>query len=285
MDTKIPYARKNYETVGGCDKIKSGCKNCYAIPLIHRMNCCQKKRGRYAGLVKDGEWTGKIKLFYDRLEQPLHRTIPTTYFVNSRSDLWHKDVPFEFIDRMFAVMEQCPQHKFLLFTKRWEIAHTYLVGEERGMDEERNPNIHLYFSASTQAEVDEAVPILLEIPVAVRGLSLEPLLGPIVMGFPTAGSEVTYELLSSFYGPAGFDKTGGQETRLLPRLHSIIVGCESGPNRRLCKLEEIKSVADQCKAAGVQCYVKQIPIDSKCIPLDENTGAIWPAWATREMPK
>lgn len=55
MTTKIPYANKNWETVGGCDKIKSGCQNCYAVGLINRMNCCQKKQGRYKGLVKNGK--------------------------------------------------------------------------------------------------------------------------------------------------------------------------------------------------------------------------------------
>lgn len=264
METNIPYAEHNYETVGGCDKIKSGCQNCYAIPLIHRMNCCQKKKGRYKGLVKDGNWTGKIKLFEDRVEQPLHRHIPTTYFVNSRSDTFRKGVPFEFLDKMFAVMEQCPQHTFLLFTKRWEIAHSYSVGEEGGMDEERNPNIHLYFSASSQAEVDEAVPILLKIPVAVRGLSLEPLLEPI---------DLSWMFL------------------LDPILDSIIVGCESGKDRRPCKLEWIEGIVNQCHAAGVACYVKQIDTTDLVPPGVLNNKVStnpeeWPkCLRVQEMPK
>ncbi len=280
--TKIPYAEHNWETVGGCEKIRSGCKNCYAVNLVNRFTHNPIFQDRYDGLVKDGNWTGKIKLFDDRMEQPLRRYIPTTYFVNSRSDLWHKDVPFKFIGKMFAVMAMCPQHKFLLFTKRWEryaeFCDRLYLSEEGGefmaeaieeiggdpdaIDSAIAPpmdNVHLYFSASTQAEVDEAVPILLEIPVAVHGLSYEPALGPLD--------------ISEF------------ESEYRNQIDSIIVGCESGPKRRPCKLEWIESIARQCKSAGVPCYVKQIPIDGKCVTLNEKTESIWPAWAVREMPK
>lgn len=278
--TRIPYSQRNYETVGGCDKIKSGCKNCYAIPLIHRMNCCQKKQGRYKGLVKDGDWTGKVELFEDRVEQPLHRGIPTTYFVNSRSDTFHKDVPWAFIDKIHTVMALCPQHKFLLFTKRWERARNYYTDETYGgnmraavvetnamhistakhkeafpwLDENCGasliwplPNVHLYFSAGTQPEVDEAVSILLEIPVAVRGLSLEPFLEALHISSVPMGIVTKDELT---YTPV--------VARLQDHIDSIIVGCESGTKRRPCKIEWVDSIVDQCKEAGVPCYVKQI---------------------------
>ena len=173
-NSKIPYTDLNWETVGGCDKIKRGCLNCYAIGLIRRFSCNPIHRGRYEGLVKDGNWTGKIELFEDRLEQPLHRTIPTTYFVNSRSDTFHKDVPIGFLTHMFDVIKDCPQHTFLLFTKRYNRVLPMMWGPHgKGWryfaPGTCHPNVHLYFSASTQAEVDEAVPILLQIPVEVRG--------------------------------------------------------------------------------------------------------------------
>ncbi len=261
--SKIPYCERNWETTGGCDKIKSGCQNCYAIKLIHRFSCNPVHKGRYKGLIKDGNWTGKIKLFEDRLEQPLHRWTPTTYFVNSRSDLFHKDVPWEFIDKIHAVMALCPQHTFLLFTKRWERALKYYTDETYGGDmraavietnakhlstashREAFPwldencgarliwpqaNVHLYFSASTQAEVDEAWRYLNPIPAAVKGWSLEPLLENIIV-------------------PPGAD--------------GVIIGAESGPNRRPCKLEWIESLVSQCQNAGTSVYVKQIEIDGK----------------------
>lgn len=67
--SKISWTGYNWELTGGCDKIATGCQSCYAIPLIHRFACNPIYKGRYEGLVKDGNWTGKIKLFNDRLEQ------------------------------------------------------------------------------------------------------------------------------------------------------------------------------------------------------------------------
>ncbi|KKN77649.1 hypothetical protein LCGC14_0357740 [marine sediment metagenome] len=276
MPTKIPYAQRNWETVGGCEKIKSGCKNCYAVNLIHRFSCNPVHKGRYEGLVKNGNWTGKIKLFDDRLEQPLRRHIPTTYFVNSRSDLFHKDVPFEFVKKMWDVTAKTPRHTYLFFTKRWRRAlefSQWMAGHDDISIAEWPRNVHLYFSASTQAEVDEAVPILLQIPVAMGGLSYEPALGPLDIS--------EFEEEEWRCDGCGYAE---RHSEYRNQLGHIIVGCESGSNRRLCSVEDIKSVADQCKDAGVPCYVKQIPIDGKCVPLKEDNRAIWPAWVVQEMP-
>ena len=311
MPTKIPYVKNPDGSPGevwnpiiGCTRIKSGCHNCWAERL-HDM--------RYkAWFAKLTDWTtcpkqdwkpfSRVQFLPNRLQQPLHWRKPRTIFVCSMSDIFHKDVPFEFIDKMFAVMAMCPQHKFLLFTKRWErAAEYYRLKPDKAMHSDTRtritleamkhrqkhgddrdlylpwplPNIHLYFSASTQPEVDEAVPILLNIPVAVRGLSLEPLLGPVDF------SKFSVTTQGDWWGGGSVMTEGGA----LGHIGSIIVGCESGPNRRLCDIEDIKGVAEQCKAAGVPCYVKQIPIAGKCVTLNENTGAIWPAWAVREMPK
>ncbi|MEE9365863.1 MAG: DUF5131 family protein [Dehalococcoidales bacterium] len=285
MRTTIPYAQQNYETVGGCDKIKSGCENCYAIPLIHRMNCCQKKQGRYKGLVKNGNWTGKIKLFEDRIEQPLRRRLPTTYFVNSRSDTFHKDVPFEFIDRIIETIMKCPQHTFLFFTKRWarcwqyfQDVHETEVVARRVPNPFPLPNVQMFFSASTQEEVDEAAPILLQLPVAKRGFSLEPLLEDVDIA--NAYTTEMYHRLA----------TGDWEYEL-PGLDSIIVGGESGPKRRPCKLEWIESIVAQCEEAGVPVYVKQIDTTDLRPPGVLNNKVStkpeeWPpSLRVREMPK
>ena len=314
VKTNIPYANHNWETVGGCDKIKSGCKHCYAVGLIHRMNCCQQKKGRYKGLVKNGKWTGKITLFEDRVEQPLHRTIPTTYFVNSRSDLFHKDVPYKFIAKILAVATMCPQHTFLLFTKRWkrclefyrdlyelEAGVEYLAeaveelgGDIDALDSALSPpmeNVHLYFSASTQAEVDEAVPILLEIPVAVRGLSLEPLLEsvriPRTICSQCGQGSIERQTMGCKYGSGGNCRCGAYLSYKDVKLDSIILGCESGKDHRRCKIEWIHDLVYQCsdRQFKIRPYVKQIPIDGKCVPLNDDNRSIWPEWAVQEMPK
>ncbi len=267
MPTKIPYAQKNWETVGGCDKIKSGCKNCYAVNLIHRFSCNPIHKGRYEGLVYQPNWTGKIKLFNDRLEQPLHRTIPTTYFVNSRSDTFHKDVPFEFIDKIMDVVRQRPDHTFMFFTKRWDRALAYYRSAKQDIQYAMRDYVHLYFSASTQAEVNEAVPILLQIPVAVRGMSLEPLLGPIYIS-EFEEEEWRCDNCGEYYShfqDASCNHCGYAErhSEYRNQIDSIIVGCESGPNRRPCKTEWIESIVNQRQEAEVPVYVKQMEIDGK----------------------
>ncbi len=273
--TKIPYAEHNWETVGGCEKIKSGCKNCYAVNLIHRFSSNPIHQDRYDGLVKDGKWTGKIKLFDDRMEQPLRRHIPTTYFVYSRSDTLHKDVPATFINKMWSVMDNCPQHTFLVFTKRFKRARSLAWWPK---------NVRLYFSASTQKEVDEAVPILLQIPVAVRGLSLEPLISNIDLRKHLTTQYVGVESGHEYTKQSHAATAANAKERSRP-FSSVIIGCESGPNRRPCKLQWVEDIVRHCEMAEIAPTVKQIPIDGQCVPLNDDNRAIWPAWARREMPK
>ncbi len=233
MATKIPYVKNPdgspgevWNPVVGCTKIKSGCKNCWAERLHDR---------RYkAWFAKLTDWTtcpgqywkpfSEVQLLSDRLNQPLHWRKPRTIFVCSVSDIFHKDVPFEYIDKVFTTMDASPRHRYMLFTKRWARAAAYFRNKEI------DPNIHLYFSASYPTEVAEAVDHLLPIPVARRGLSLEPLLGYVIVPH-------------------------------IQDFDSVIVGCESlghGKPGRPCKLEWIESIVAQCQEAGVPVYVKQI---------------------------
>ena len=157
-------------------------------------------------------------------------------------------------------------------------------------------NAHLYFSASTQAEVDEAVPILLQIAVAVRGLSLEPLLEPIealqyldlrqkcvgTKGCGYTGASVEFDNPKKA-GAFRCPQCGKDHSYLITdSLDHIIVGCESGPKARPCKLEWVRSIIGQCREAGVPCYVKQIPVNGKASTNPED----WPEDVRiREMPK
>ena len=269
--TQIPYSDRTWETIGGCTKIGAGCKNCWAIRLINRFAHNPVHKGRYVGLVEDGDWTSEVKLFHDRLDEPLKRAMPTRYFVNPRSDTFHKKVPDESIDKMLSNMILCKDHTFQLFTKRYKRAADYFCGiADLQVESERDmiiwdawravygkivnerywppPNIHLFFSVSTQQELDRALPLVLDAPVAFRGFSFEPLLEPL-----------------DFYGAPGTVMHDYWQGQLLDSndgvgsyIHAIIIGCESGSKRRPCKLEWIRSIVQQCKAAGVACYVKQI---------------------------
>ena len=347
-DTKISYANKVCNVCVGCSPIKSGCKHCWAEKL-HNQRHKAWLEGRWPDAPKQYHKPfSEIQLLPVRLKEPLHWRKPQTIFVNSMSDTFHKDVPFEFIAKMFYMMGLCHWHTFMLFTKRWERAHEFVVkwhdeqnkgyffnpnfgpyvkyGAEFGENEEilephltwlQNmqlhydpdwspnpqclgdagyclpwplPNVHLYISASTQAEVDEAV----QIPIAVRGWSLEPLLGAIQLNLMD-DSETDMECLNcghigftdapiAMCGACGYGEYKDVEV-YRGGLNGIIVGCESGPKRRPCKIEWIENIVYQCQEAGVPVYVKQIPIDGKCVTLNEDNRAIWPAWAVQEMPK
>jgi protein gp37 len=283
MATGIPYCDEVWNICIGCTKIKSGCQHCWAERLHNQRHTAWWDH-RWPDAPKQYHKPfSEIQLLTDRLEQPLHWRKPRTIFVNSMSDTFHKDVPFEFIDDIMSIVYQKPEHTFMFFTKRWARALEYYNYANAATQHVMRDSVHMYFSASTQAEVDEAVPILLQIPVAVRGLSLEPLLGPIGFRLKNTGMMIVrnqgvslndWDVLS---GTCGNLRTN--------KLDSIIVGCESGTNHRPCKLEWIKSIVQQCKGFRVPVYVKQIPIDGKCVTLKKKNRSIWPAWAVQEMPK
>jgi protein gp37 len=217
-------------------------------------------QSKYAGLtvLRNGirTFNGKITLDEDALTIPLRWKKPRRIFVNSMSDLFHNDVPFEFVDKVFAVMALCPQHTFQILTKRPARMAEYLVDREswiaqaieapmwaEGVDWDAADchlhdwpltNVWLGTSVEDQARADERIPWLLKCPAKVRFLSCEPLLGPINPN----------------------DTCGKGEKLWWPDW--VIVGGESGHNSRPCNVEWIRSIVGQCKDAEVACFVKQL---------------------------
>lgn len=225
-------------------------------------------------------WTGKLALAPERvLAAPVHRKKPTTWFVNSMGDLFHEDVPDEWIDRVFAVMALCPQHRFQVLTKRPGRAHDYidglsLVGGEaaranairRQMQAGDGwihrvawplPNVWLGVSAEDQSRADERIPHLLATPAAVRFVSAEPLLGPVRL------DQVVNQLndaegqpwLEALRGYAWDDD--GDSCPTGKRLDWVIAGGESGPSARPMHPDWARSLRNQCQAAGVAFFFKQ----------------------------
>lgn len=265
--TEIPYADTIWEPIGGCTHCSPGCKNCWAEWLV-----ATRLRGnpRYDGLIEYGRWwTGKIKLFEDRLEQPLHWRRPRRIFVCSQADLFNEKVPGEFIFKVIHTAHQSHWHKFLFFTKRVErmaeFFKVYYSSLKMSLPDEEHkkripiPNIQLFVSISTQAEADEKIPILLQIPAAVKGISLEPLL-----------EDIDLRLLEGHDIKATSVMTGKPCIRNLDTgatLGQVIIGAESinGRPGRPCKLEWVRNVVQQCQAAGVAVYVKQLIINGELV--------------------
>lgn len=190
--TGIEWTDATWNPVTGCAKVSQGCKHCYAEREWPRMT---KLVPAYAGR----EFTD-VRTHADRLDQPLSWKRPLKVFVNSMSDLFHQDVPFEFIDRVFAVMALSKQHVFQVLTKRPDRMREYMhrLGRSAKIldDAARTlgytfefagkymvtwplPNIWLGVSVEDQAAADERIPLLLDTPAAVRWISAEPLIGSV----------------------------------------------------------------------------------------------------------
>jgi protein gp37 len=158
------------------------------------------------------------------LADPLHDNVARMYFVNSMSDLFHKDVPEEFIEAVFTVMEAAHWHTFQVLTKRTERMAAFT--QKRYADKVPPANIWLGTSTEDQAAYDDRMPHLKNVKAAVRWLSCEPLLGPIQ-----------------------FDS--------MDDIDWIVVGGESGPGARPMKKEWAAGIRDACAAAEVPFFFKQ----------------------------
>lgn len=298
--TSIEWTDETWNPVRGCALVSAGCANCYAMKQAHRFS---GEGMPYEGLTELGpqgpRWTGKIRLVPEVLDAPLRWKKPRRIFVNSMSDLFHEDVPDEFILKIFAVMLLTPWHTYQVLTKRPDTMRSFLTtphyrialtamamnvceGIEgtsltlRNIDDGHDggfilPNVWLGVSVEDQQTADERIPILLQTSAGVRFVSAEPLLGPVQLG---CGGEL-------------FDYGVGRNQDNEPRIHWVIVGGESGPGARPCDVAWIRSIVEQCKAAAVPCFVKQL--GSKPTYLDpdhsiESDG--WPdhvRWDTRRV--
>lgn len=275
--TKIEWTNDTWNPVVGCSVTSPGCTNCYAMRMAARLEAMGQPI--YQGLTKQTKagavWTGKVEMSnWGQVIKPLSWKKPRRIFVNSMSDLFHEALPDEAIDTVFAVMALAPQHTFQVLTKRADRMRAYM----RGLDERHTldgnmqlspkaailsalvarghnltieqisapapwplPNVWLGVSVEDQTRADERIPYLLQTPAAVRFLSCEPLLGPVN--------------LSRIPFPNGLVECNGGQ---LPALDWVIVGGESGPGARIFDIQWARDIIEQCKAAGVACFVKQI---------------------------
>ena len=201
-------------------------------------------------------------------------------------DLFHEGVPDEFIDKVFAVMTLTPQHTYLLLTKRPERMRAYLKEAAPRIDQQvlndcedrctgtdayvlsyRWPllNVWLGVSCENQRWADERIPLLLDTPAAHRWVSLEPLLGPVDLHpghwIPPLGGGPKVNVLRPWETPP-------------PSLDWVVIGGESGSHARPCDLGWIRDINQQCEAAGVKRYVKQLGA-SPMLPFTESGHDEW----------
>jgi protein gp37 len=208
----------------------------------------QRLKGR-AGYPQDEPF--RVTFHPDRVETPLHWRKPKRVFVCSMGDLFHEDVPAEAYDRIFDVMQDTPRHTYQLLTKRPLRMATVLEHDWGGLLEGLNElptNVWLGVTAENQEWADKRIPVLLEIPAAVRFVSLEPLLGPITLRRLDLGPEL---VLNALDGQSMHHLMNGYGL-----LDWVIVGGESGPGARPMHPQWVRNIRDQCVAAGVPFFFK-----------------------------
>jgi protein gp37 len=251
-ETSIEWTDATWNPIVGCSIATPGCTNCYAMRMAARIEA-MKTAPHYIGTTEHVKgravWTGKLALAPDDLIlAPVRRRRPTTYFVNSMGDLFHEHCPDEWIDRIFVVMAQAPQHTFQVLTKRARRLHDYLKARR----EKPLPNVWLGVSTERQKEADERIPLLLAAPAAVRFISAEPLLGPLNIREHLVGKEDR----AIDVGRAVRERVGVGGRRRAS-LDWIIVGGESGPRARPVAAAWVESLRDQCDASDVAFFFKQ----------------------------
>lgn len=212
--TAIEWTDATWNPVTGCSKITAGCENCYAERFSERF------RGVPDHPFKNGF---DLTLRPERLRQPLSWKQPRRIFVNSMSDLFHKEVPRDFIDAVFDTMEEASWHTFQVLTKRSSLMSRYL----RGRYGARNAPPHIWMGVSIEDEKNAVrLKHLKAAQASIKFVSFEPLLGPV--------------------GPV--DLSG---------IDWAIVGGESGPRARPMKEEWVLQIRDRCKTDKVAFFFKQ----------------------------
>ena len=251
--TKIDWCDATIQPVVGCDNSLPCAKRCYAKRLAHRLGG-NPKTPQYAGLTESMQrsavrkwydlpkpihWTGEVRFNPAELTKPSRWRKARTIFVTSMGDLFHKAVKEEWLGQVLAMIYGSPQHTFVFLTKRERnmrsrLAAYYAECLPTGIP---YPNLALGVSCSTQAEVDQRVLVLRDTPAACRFVSLEPMLEAVDLG----------DWLPWHHQDCG-----------LPELSGIILGAETGPGARSMAPDWARRVRDDCAAAGVPFFLKQL---------------------------
>lgn len=209
-NSHIEWTETTWNPVTGCSKLSQGCKHCYAERMATRLRAMGSNRYRNGF---------GVTLHEDLVDLPKRWKKPRLIFVNSMSDLFHDDIPDEFIRAVFDTMRDCPQHTFQILTKR--------SGRLRSLGRSLTWARNVWMGVSVEnASVVRRIDDLGSVPAQIRFLSCEPLIGPL-------------------------------ENLALEAVDWVIVGGESGPGARRMDPAWVQSIRRQCRSAGTAFFFKQ----------------------------
>lgn len=226
--TKIEWASKVWNPISGCSPVSAGCEHCYARRMANRL------RGRF-GYPADDPF--RVTVHPDRFDEPTRWRTPSRIFVCSMGDLFHDDVPDEIQFRVLLTMTKNTQHTFCVLTKR-PTRMREILSSWSGWKAPKH--IWLGVSVENQPATDERIPILLQTPAALRFVSVEPMLWPVSL---------------ALYLPCTMRGRGGP-IRDSGGLDWVICGGDTGPGARTMHPDWVRSLRDQCQAAGVPFFFK-----------------------------
>lgn len=274
--SKIEWTEATWNPITGCSVLSPGCTNCYAMRLAGtRLKHHPSRKGLTKKVNGNHVWTGEVRFNEQWLDQPIRWKRPRMIFVCAHGDLFHEDVPDEWIDKVFAVMALAPQHTFQVLTKRSARMREYMSSQSGPIVWERAdrqgvdaclsehhpssdyllagaeaapwplPNVWLGVSAEDQKRADERIPDLLQTPAAVRWVSAEPLLGELDL------ERGGWSFLRRIKSPTG---------KQYEKLDWVVAGGESGVKSRVRDMDPAwpRAIRDACKAAGTAFYMKQM---------------------------
>jgi len=223
----IEWTDFTWNPVTGCTKVSAGCDNCYAANLAYRLlSSAYRHRLPVVDTTGNRADPFAVRLWPERLAQPRALREPRMIFVNSMSDLFHRDIPEEFLRQVFSEMLHTNWHTFQVLTKRPGRAQRFVSRNADMFPGGVIPG-HIWLGTSVEnQQVEYRVRQLVEIPAEIRFLSCEPLLGPLSLQ--------------------------------LNGISWVIVGGESGPVRRPLDLDWARGVRDQCVASKVPFFFKQV---------------------------
>jgi protein gp37 len=315
-DTSIEWSDKVWNPIRGCSLVSAGCQSCYAMKMAHRFSGPGQP---YEGLTRLGAkgpiWTGKVRTVPEKLDEPLRWRKPSRVFVNSMSDLFHEDVPFSYIDEVFAIMAAARKHTFQVLTKRASRMARYFAERSLGdvftnilrmSDREPaygpSPHDHLRGMLRVldsweirDGQTSDYLPKSWPLPNVWLGVSVENQVcaDERILHLLKTPAAVRWLSVEPMIGPvdldrwldAGYESGGPAGWIAEPSIDWVVCGGESGPGARPFHLQWGIDLMGQCADAGVPFFWKQmgahvIDLHGERIKLKDGHGgnpSEWPS--------